>query len=358
MRKRSNMDTPHTRYVTSTRRHLDILVTIMQLCGICCVTKDTKISRKIASVTIYIFYMMFIGVLTIYSIITVARLDTGLDLVYYGLMFTMSSGVFAALSLASWNLRKVEKFYGCWMKTNVIMSRKEAMRSTRNMKVAVYLGVCVLSLLMIVMLCFSIIHVMSLDDSVIKAYVPVIPDACVESIKCRALVFVVWTIVDSIPGFATLLMWYYFMLVTHVIKKELKRFNDHLEMVDSSKVPAKLENDTKNVILAAGGNHVTIEEYRLQHDVICQMIKAGSDVFCMQLGLILALGILTICLSLLCLAQTNDGNASESVYNSISTYNIVNYCVLITLFVTQCVSINDLVSNTHISSFSAGFISG
>ena len=333
-------------YVNATRHQLNLLVKIMQLCGICCVTKATKTSIKIASIVIYIIHMGFHIRNLITWLLSMDANDNILITVHKVMVCLWQCDLIITISLASWFLRHRETFYSHWLSSDQIMTKREAHKSARNMKMAVHIGICVVLIFIFVMWCFAISLIIDGRNS--ELFQPFAQSACLTSLLCRVLDGTGFILIECISVFALILMWYYFLLIAHVIKKELKRFNTQFEGVDSSKSLSEEDEEEGNganepKLDTGSGKSRTIEEYRHQHDGICHMIKTADDAFCMQIGAFFTISIVAICLSLLSIAKGEGEGRINSIIYGLSVHRITLSLTFMILVITRGITVNDLV---------------
>ena len=179
-----------------------------------------------------------------------------------------------------------------------------------------------------------------------EASLSFLSDNCILSIHCRSSVTFVLIIGILIPTIGISIMWHYFIIVSHITKKELKLFNARLASLHLDDAASKQEddvnaNDHDDVILNNARD--SIEEYRMQHGVLCHVIGAINNAFCIQIGAFLAGAILVICLSLLCLAKSDGHSVVNQLTYVVSVHNIIFCLLLMLLLISRGVAINDLV---------------
>ena len=88
----------------------------------------------------------------------------------------------------------------------------------------------------------------------------------------------------------------------------------------------------------------TLDECRLQHDIISRMVKAGNRVFSASLGIALGLSSVIICISLFYLANGLIGDFS--IENAMTFVSIIISVCYFFVIILGGIIVNDSVSNS------------
>ena len=182
----------HTKYVNTTNRHLSILMMIMQLCGLCCVTKHTKKPIRIVSILMYVILMIQNCTYIIYWITTFEENDLTVLLPKLMVLVLALMNI-TGITLGSWYLRKLDKFHSYWLQCNHDTSETEVRTWVRNMKLYIYTGLGVIVFVLAGTFCVLFAKLYLTTESrgllvIAEASLSFLSDNCILSIRSQCVV--------------------------------------------------------------------------------------------------------------------------------------------------------------------------
>ena len=165
------------------------------------------------------------------------------------------------------------------------------------------------------------------------------------TVRAKICIYLASAILDLLTAISCFLFTFLYTCVWYIIRSELKQLNEEIAKYASKKV------QQYNACEEVGGNvpgseiHINdgniLEEFRLRHDNICQMIDSENKLFKYQRAVLFSVTLVVICITLYNIVHYDTLNDVYMVLILLIQAAFANCALLITLF--SSIDVNEKV---------------